>query len=179
MKSFLSLVTGLLAAVSVASAADTAVLLPADISLSSKEARQTLIVQRRDATGESQGQISDVKLTSSDDKIVRLEGNQAIPVANGKATITARGAIDGQSFEVSSNVTVTKQDEPFAWSFRNHVESVLSKQGCNAGSCHGARAGQKGFRLTLFGFDVDADYSYLTRQAVGRRIVPSGKSTSS
>ena len=36
-----------------------------------------------------------------------------------------------------------------------------------------ARAGQKGFRLTLFGFDVDADYTYLTRQAVGRRIVPS------
>ena len=46
------------------------------------------------------------------------------------------------------------------------------KQGCNAGACHGARAGQKGFRLTLFGFDVDADYTYLTRQAVGRRIVP-------
>jgi hypothetical protein len=63
-------------------------------------------------------------------------------------------------------------DQPFQWSFRNHVESVLSKQGCNAGSCHGARAGQKGFRLTLFGFDVDADYTYLTRQAVGRRIVP-------
>ena len=49
---------------------------------------------------------------------------------------------------------------------------MLSKQGCNAGACHGARAGQKGFRLTLFGFDVDADYTYLTRQAVGRRIVP-------
>ena len=63
-------------------------------------------------------------------------------------------------------------DKPFQWSFRNHVESVLSKQGCNGGACHGARAGQKGFRLTLFGFDVDADYTYLTRQAVGRRIVP-------
>ena len=27
--------------------------------------------------------------------------------------------------------------------------------------------------MTLFGFDLDADYSYLTRQAQGRRVVPS------
>ena len=48
----------------------------------------------------------------------------------------------------------------------------INRSGGNAGACHGARAGQKGFRLTLFGFDVDADYTYLTRQAIGRRIVP-------
>jgi hypothetical protein len=52
------------------------------------------------------------------------------------------------------------------------VESVLSKAGCNGGACHGARAGKNGFRLTLFGFDLDADYEYLTRHARGRRIVP-------
>src|SRR4029078_6325886 len=93
---------------------------------------------------------------------------QAIPVANGKTTITA--SLDGHV--ATGDATITGMERPFQWSFRNHVESVLSKQGCNAGSCHGARAGQKGFRLTLFGFDVDADYTYLTRQAVGRRIVP-------
>src|SRR5439155_15016206 len=98
----------------------------------------------------------------------KTEAGVAIPIANGTAKITA--VSEGQS--ATANVTVTGMDQPFQWSFRNHVESVLSKQGCNAGSCHGARAGQKGFRLTLFGFDVDADYTYLTRQAVGRRIVP-------
>ena len=40
------------------------------------------------------------------------------------------------------------------------------------GACHGARAGQKGFRLTLFGFDLAADHAYLTRQARGRRVIP-------
>src|SRR5262249_58145677 len=94
--------------------------------------------------------------------------DQAIPVANGKAILRAMAGDQTATAEV----TVSGMDRPFHWSFRNHVESVLSKQGCNAGSCHGARAGQKGFRLTLFGFDVDADYTYLTRQAVGRRIVP-------
>ena len=106
---------------------------------------------------------------SSDEKVVRIEDGVAIPVGNGKATITADGRMDKRRRRKSS---VTDMDQPFQWSFRNHVESVLSKQGCNAGACHGARAGQKGFRLTLFGFDVDADYTYLTRQAVGRRIVP-------
>lgn len=133
------------------------------------ESRQTLVVQR--GAGEQfQEQVppADVKLQSSDEKIVRIDEGVAIPVANGTTTITA--TVGEQT--ATSEVAVTNQDKPFQWSFRNHVESVLSKQGCNAGSCHGARAGQKGFRLTLFGFDVDADYTYLTRQAVGRRIVP-------
>ena len=42
--------------------------------------------------------------------------------------------------------------------------------GCNQGACHGALAGKNGFKLTLRGYDPDADYDTLTRQAVGRRI---------
>jgi hypothetical protein len=144
-------------------------MLPGQFALSSRESRQILVVQRQ--LGEQfQEQVpaAETKLQSSDEKIVRVEEGVAIPVANGTATITA--TVGDQS--ATAEVVVTNQDQPFQWSFRNHVESVLSKQGCNAGSCHGARAGQKGFRLTLFGFDVDADYTYLTRQAVGRRIVP-------
>jgi hypothetical protein len=150
-------------------AADRSVVLPSQVALSSREARQTLIVQRQ-AGEQFQEQVpgTKAKLQSSDEKIVRIEDGVAIPVANGTATITA--TVGDQS--ATAEAVVTNQDQPFQWSFRNHVESVLSKQGCNAGSCHGARAGQKGFRLTLFGFDVDADYTYLTRQAVGRRIVP-------
>ncbi len=144
------------------------VLLPTEIHLSSPEARQTLVVQRQVA-GQFQEQITEgVSFTSSDEKVVRVEGGIAIPVGNGTATITAKAGEQS----AAAQVVVKNFDQPFAWSFRNHVESVLSKQGCNTGACHGARAGQKGFRLTLFGFDVDADYTYLTRQAVGRRIVP-------
>ena len=147
---------------------DAFVLLPSEIALNSPEARQTLVVQRQ-LNGQFQEQVaSGVVFASSDEKVVRIDDGLAIPVGNGTATITAK--IGEQS--ATAKVTVSGMDWPFQWSFRNHVESVLSKQGCNTGACHGARAGQKGFRLTLFGFDVDADYTYLTRQAVGRRIVP-------
>jgi hypothetical protein len=162
------LLSSISAVVTATAAAADFVLLPPEVSLSSPEARQTLIVQRQHGSL-FQGQNSEgAEFTSSDAKVVRVEGGAAVPVGNGQATITAR--VGEQT--TTAAVTVTNQDQPFTWSFRNHVESVLSKQGCNAGSCHGARAGQKGFRLTLFGFDVDADYTYLTRQAVGRRIVP-------
>ncbi|MEX2176255.1 MAG: DUF1549 domain-containing protein, partial [Pirellulaceae bacterium] len=144
------------------------VLLPPEIQLSSPEARQMLVAQWQQDDQFQQQANQDVQLASSDEKVVRIENGLAVPVANGSATITAKV---GEQM-ATALATVTNQDQPFQWSFRNHVESVLSKSGCNGGACHGARAGQKGFRLTLFGFDVDADYTYLTRQAVGRRIVP-------
>jgi hypothetical protein len=57
------------------------------------------------------------------------------------------------------------------WSFRNHVQPVLAKTGCSSGACHGAAAGQGGFRLSLRGYDDDGDWKSITRSALGRRIV--------
>src|SRR5216117_2333393 len=57
--------------------------------------------------------------------------------------------------------------------FRNHVQPVLAKFGCSSGACHGAAAGQNGFKLSLRGYDEEGDYLALTRQALGRRIIPS------
>jgi hypothetical protein len=57
-------------------------------------------------------------------------------------------------------------------SFRNDVQPVLSKVGCNSGACHGALAGKGGFKLSLRGYDAMADYLAITRNARGRRIEP-------
>jgi hypothetical protein len=149
------------------------VILPGEVKLNSPEARQRLVVQWQSDDGRLHEQVT-AALTwaSSDEKVVQVKDGVAIPVGNGTAEITATHSKVDVSYSPSVKVTVTGMDQPFAWSFRNHVESVLSKSGCNAGACHGARAGQKGFRLTLFGFDLDADHAYLTRHALGRRIVP-------
>jgi hypothetical protein len=55
-------------------------------------------------------------------------------------------------------------------SFRNEVQPILTRFGCNMGACHGAAAGQGGFRLSLRGFDDEGDYLSVTRSAMGRRI---------
>ncbi len=59
---------------------------------------------------------------------------------------------------------------PAAPSFRNEVVAVLSRAGCNSGSCHGAFSGQNGFRLSLFGHEPDEDFAHITREDLGRRI---------
>jgi hypothetical protein len=57
-------------------------------------------------------------------------------------------------------------------SFRNDVMAVLSKAGCNAGTCHGNKNGKGGFKLSLRGQDPEVDYLTLTRDAFGRRVNP-------
>src|SRR5436190_16929387 len=59
-----------------------------------------------------------------------------------------------------------------AVSFRNDVMAVLSKAGCNAGTCHGNKNGKGGFKLSLRGQDPDADYLTLTRDSLARRLNP-------
>ena len=49
---------------------------------------------------------------------------------------------------------------------------MLAKAGCSSGACHGAAAGQNGFKLSLRGYDYDGDFLALTRQSFGRRINP-------
>lgn len=143
-------------------------ILPPRVELTHIESRQRLVLQEVD--NEFRGEVRDgVTWSSSNEAVVRVVEGVATPVADGKAVITGR---QGDRM-ASCEVTVSGQQAEFTWSFRNHVESVLSKTGCNGGACHGARAGKNGFRLTLFGFDLDADYTYLTRQANGRRIIPS------
>ncbi len=58
-------------------------------------------------------------------------------------------------------------------SFRNHVQPVLTRMGCNMGACHGAASGKNGFTLSLRGYNDDADFLAITRGASGRRLVPS------
>jgi hypothetical protein len=54
-------------------------------------------------------------------------------------------------------------------SFRNEVMAVLSRAGCNQGTCHGNQNGKNGFKLSLRGEDPFFDWSALTRDALGRR----------
>src|SRR2546427_1768510 len=57
-------------------------------------------------------------------------------------------------------------------SFRNEVEPVLSKAGCNAGTCHGNKYGKGGFKLSLRGQDPELDLLALTRDGFARRTNP-------
>jgi Protein of unknown function (DUF1553)/Protein of unknown function (DUF1549) len=144
-------------------------ILPRTVELRGLKSRQTLLLERLDGQ-RYVGQLTrDVTWSSSDPKIVRISNSVAIPVSDGHAIISA--SCEGQTVAIEVRVTGQKNDAP--WSFRNHVQSVLTKAGCNSGACHGAAAGKNGFKLSLRGYDPEADFRMITRQSRGRRIVPS------
>jgi len=144
-------------------------LLPSKFTLQGPFARQQLLVEIA-IDSQLTGQLTNnVVLTSSDPKVVKIEGTTVIPLTNGTATVTAKS---GERM-ATAQVTVVGTDHPFEWSFRNHVQPVLAKMGCSSGACHGAAAGQNGFKLSLRGYDDEGDFLALTRHALGRRIIPS------
>src|SRR6185295_13738511 len=66
-------------------------------------------------------------------------------------------------------VTVESADTPEV-RFVRDIEPVLSKVGCNAGTCHGSAKGKNGFKLSLRGYDPDFDYHALINDISGRRF---------
>lgn len=55
-------------------------------------------------------------------------------------------------------------------SFAHDVMAVLSKAGCNLGTCHGNANGKGGFKLSLRGQDPQLDFLALTHDQMGRRV---------
>lgn len=141
-------------------------ILPGDFQLHGPSARQPLIVEAQ-SDGRYTGQLANALFVSSETNIVAIEGGVAVPKSNGEATIRVQdGACDAVA-----RVKVSGIESPIRWSFRNNVQPVLAKAGCNAGACHGAAAGQNGFKLSLRGYDDEGDYLSLTHSAMGRRVV--------
>jgi hypothetical protein len=58
-------------------------------------------------------------------------------------------------------------------SFVNDIVPILTKAHCNSGGCHAkAGTGQRGFRLSLFGFEPQEDYEHIVKEGKGRRVFP-------
>jgi hypothetical protein len=153
-------------AVADAPESDQVVLLPQECTLTNPESRQPLVVQELER-GEVGRQLTrGIAWSSSDPKIATVVDGIVTPAHDGLATITAKlGARTA-----TARVVVQGMSKPFAWGFRDHVEPVLAKQGCNSGACHGALAGKGGFRLSLRGYDPATDYFNIVKQDRGRRV---------
>jgi len=99
--------------------------------------------------------------------VVRVTpAGQVRPLADGAGEL--KFTVAGQSVTVP--VKVSGQKETPQVSFVRDVMPVLSKVGCNAGTCHGAAKGKNGFKLSLRGYDPQADHQALTDELEGRRF---------
>ncbi len=151
----------------VASLSAEIAILPSEITLTGAESRQNILVAERLAADEFSQALPDAKIRSADPNIAEIIDSGVVPKSNGTTKIIATTP-DGRKAEAT--LAVRDFGRKTRWSFRSHVEPVLAKQGCNSGACHGALAGKGGFRLSLRGYDPEADFHTITREARGRRV---------
>ena len=72
---------------------------------------------------------------------------------------------------LAPNFVFSEEDEKL--NFVHDVVPILTKAHCNSGACHAkADVGQRGFRLSLLGFEPQEDYEHIVKEAKGRRVFP-------
>lgn len=147
-------------------AAQSLSLLPSEVELTTRESRHQFVAEAN-LGHYNEDWTRTATWSSANPKIANVDSTGMVtPIADGETNITATA--NGRT--ATAKVRVKGAQQPFTWSFRNHVIPVMTKTGCNQGACHGALAGKNGFKLTLRGYDPELDYDILTRQALGRRI---------
>ena len=87
-------------------------------------------------------------------------------LADGNGMLTIEVA--GHKAQVQVAVTGIAAAAPI--SYIRDVTPVLSKLGCNQGTCHGSKDGKNGFKLSLRGYDPIYDLRALTDDHAARRV---------
>ena len=138
--------------------------------LNGPNARQQLIVNGRYSSGQFHDLTREVKYSVSPPSVLQISPDGFVtPLGNGEAQVTATSA-DGKT--ASATFRVESFDTPQPINFPNEITPIFTKQGCNAGGCHGKSGGQNNFKLSLLGFYPEEDYEYLVKEHRGRRILP-------
>ncbi|MBM4090504.1 MAG: DUF1553 domain-containing protein [Planctomycetes bacterium] len=104
----------------------------------------------------------------------RLEGNVGRVSDDGRFTPTKSGvgklAADFGGQRVEIPVEVVGLDNAYVPDFIRDVNPILSRLGCNQGTCHGAAKGRNGFKLSLRGYDPIMDIQAFTDDLASRRV---------
>ncbi|MCA8985040.1 MAG: DUF1553 domain-containing protein [Planctomycetaceae bacterium] len=85
----------------------------------------------------------------------------------GNGTSSLRAELGGVHAEIP--VHISGQEEALSADYLLQVAPILSKLGCNQGTCHGAAQGKAGFKLSLRGYDPLFDVRALTDDHAARR----------
>jgi len=104
----------------------------------------------------------------------KVEGTvgQITPEGRFSPLQSGRGSIVGElaGRRVTVPVEVVAHLDDYVPGFIRDVNPVMSRVGCNAGTCHGSAKGKNGFKLSLRGYDAIFDHRALTDDLAARRI---------
>ncbi len=139
---------------------------PTTVRLNGRDSRQQVLVTLHgdslasDLTRESQFKIADANIATVDASGV------VTPLESGRTELAIR---HGQ-FHTKIKIEITNGATDLPLSFANDIVPILTRRGCNGGGCHGKTTGRGGFRLSLFGYNPELDFTSITRESAGRRV---------
>jgi hypothetical protein len=138
---------------------------PTAVKLTGARQQMQLVVTGFYADGTLQDLTRATQFASSNPSAAVVTGSVIHPKSDGVTEVTA--TVGGQTLKVP--VEVLNQGKPDPIAFETGALVALTKNGCNAGACHGSPSGKGGFRLSLRAFDPAIDQLTLVREDYGRR----------
>ncbi|MBI1918591.1 MAG: hypothetical protein HYS12_28185, partial [Planctomycetes bacterium] len=141
---------------------------PPSLELRGANRQQHVLVTGRTADGKLIDLTHACEWSTDKPEVARVSGTVVQGVADGTAVLRVKAG----ALEARAAVRVVDFAGFPAVHFANDVVPLFSKLGCNSAACHGKASGQNGFKLSVFGFDPEADYNALVKEARGRRVFP-------
>ncbi|MCU0711651.1 MAG: DUF1549 and DUF1553 domain-containing protein [Pirellula sp.] len=142
------------------------VVYPPKIKLSAKTDSQHVVAVATRKDGVTMDVTDQVAWALDADTFVDWKDFVVSPKADGASRLTATW----NGMTSTTEITTSNSQVINPIHFEKDVMPILTKAGCNTGSCHGAARGKDGFRLSLFGYDPVGDYQRITREIGIRRI---------
>jgi hypothetical protein len=138
---------------------------PASLTLDDGRDERRFLVWGESASGQRFDVTDEAVLKSESPEIEMDKTGYIRPKGQGTAEVT----VEMGSLRTKVPVAVKDAAVPEIHFVRD-VQPVLSKLGCNAGTCHGAAKGKNGFKLSLRGYDPEFDFQALINDLSGRRF---------
>lgn len=158
------------------------VVFPPVVELEGRDARQQVLVTRRVRTEDmAAGALTEQDIT----RVARYETtDRSIAVVDAAGVVEPRGTgqteliVRVEEAVARVPIRIESGHRYLPLDFERDIVPILTRRGCNGGGCHGKSTGKGGFQLSLFGYNPEADYLWITRDAAGRRITPQNPAAS-
>jgi WD40 repeat protein len=139
---------------------------PQEIQLNGKFDYTQLLLTAVKGNSESYDASRDFTFSVDSDVVKVSKSGMVEPLKDGEATLK----IVHKNQTSTLSVRVAGVGDNFKPDYVRDVMPVLSKLGCNAGTCHGSKDGKNGFKLSLRGYDPIYDMRAFTDDLASRRV---------
>ena len=139
---------------------------PKTIDIDSPNAYRQLIVTAKLNTGETADVTRMVKFQLDQPLAAISKSGVFRPAKDGTATL----AVSYRNISASVPVKIGNQAADVHLNFVQDVNPVITRLGCNMGTCHGAKDGKGGFKLSLRGYDPIYDVRGFSDDHSARRV---------